>query len=256
MTAARLASRFADDPEQLAMLDRLLATRNRIARDPQVAIPVISKAFSSLAYVDHLLDGREPTEEELVVDLTRLDCMTLLEYVETIRRSGNRADFLRNLARVRYLGGAVDYRRRRHFFSSWVDERDALAEDVTRDCGGRATQSVTKTLNLKADGGAYVPGIPASERTISYIPTDALSDTTIASLCDGDYIGIYSPLDGLDVSHVGIFTRDGDEPMLRHASSVRRYRRVVDHPFIDYLHGVHSEGGAARPGILVYRARA
>ena len=84
--AAGLAEKLASDSEQATILDRLLKTRNRLSQDPQVVITGISNEFISLKYLDHALDRRELAHEELVIDLQRLDCVTLLEYVEKIRR--------------------------------------------------------------------------------------------------------------------------------------------------------------------------
>ncbi|WP_232233881.1 N-acetylmuramoyl-L-alanine amidase-like domain-containing protein, partial [Salmonella enterica] len=63
---------------------------------------------------------------------------------------------------------------------------------------------------------------------------------------NGDYIGVYSPLDGLDVSHVGIVVRHDEQVWFRNASSLAANRKVVDTPFMEYMH--------SRPGIVVLRA--
>ena len=59
----------------------------------------------------------------------------------------------------------------------------------------------------------------------------------------GDYIGIYSDLSGLDVSHVGIIVKDSLGIKFRHASSVAR--KVVDQDFATYISG--------KPGIIIIR---
>jgi hypothetical protein len=52
-------------------------------------------------------------------------------------------------------------------------------------------------------------------------------------------------MEGLDVSHVGIIIRDRDALLLRHASSDRRFRKVVDQDFQTYISG--------KPGLIVLR---
>jgi hypothetical protein len=64
----------------------------------------------------------------------------------------------------------------------------------------------------------------------------------------GDYVGIYSEIKGLDVSHVGIVIKDGDKIYLRHASSQKKQRKVVDQDFKDYIF--------KKPGIIVFRPKA
>jgi len=71
-------------------------------------------------------------------------------------------------------------------------------------------------------------------------------DKTIGQLFQtGDYIGIYSDLPGLDVSHVGIVVKDGPNINFRHASSAAR--KVIDEDFSEYI--------AGKPGIVVLRPR-
>jgi hypothetical protein len=52
---------------------------------------------------------------------------------------------------------------------------------------------------------------------------------------------------GLDVSHAGIFVRHEDALYLRHASSQYEYRRVIDQDFRGYI--------ASKPGIIVFRPK-
>jgi Protein of unknown function (DUF1460). len=68
----------------------------------------------------------------------------------------------------------------------------------------------------------------------------------LAQLRTGDYIGIYTNLDGLDVTHTGIFVMTDSGPVLRNASSRKANMRVVDSPFMDYV--------MATPGIVVLRS--
>jgi hypothetical protein len=67
----------------------------------------------------------------------------------------------------------------------------------------------------------------------------------LSQLHTGDYIGIYTNLAGLDVTHVGIFVQTAHGPMLRNASSRKENMKVVDSPFIDYVINT--------PGIVVLR---
>jgi hypothetical protein len=62
---------------------------------------------------------------------------------------------------------------------------------------------------------------------------------------NGDYVGIYTDVDGLDVSHVGIAIREKERVFLRHASSAAASRRVVDQLFGDYIR--------EKPGVVVLR---
>ncbi|EDN0048312.1 DUF1460 domain-containing protein, partial [Salmonella enterica subsp. enterica serovar Indiana] len=105
---------------------------------------------------------------------------------------------------------------------------------------------VDKQLNHKPDGGEYIPGLGIHPRKINYIPGRAINQQVMNHLKNGDYIGVYSPLDGLDVSHVGIVVRHDEQVWFRNASSLAANRKVVDTPFMEYMH--------SRPGIVVLRA--
>ena len=72
-----------------------------------------------------------------------------------------------------------------------------------------------------------------------------MDDSVCKKLLTGDYVGIYSRMPGLDVSHVGIIIKDRDSTYLRHASSEKEQRKVIDQDFKKYV--------SATPGILVLR---
>jgi len=118
---------------------------------------------------------------------------------------------------------------------------------VTTALSARAV-TVTKQLNRKADGGTYVPGLPAVRRDVAHIPSEFVDDYVVSRLRTGDYIGIYAKADGLDVTHVGFFVATTDGPMLRNASSKKANMKVVDSPFLEYVKNT--------PGIVVLRPRA
>ena len=62
----------------------------------------------------------------------------------------------------------------------------------------------------------------------------------------GDYIGIYTPAEGLDVSHVGICIRRENRILLRHASSIAQ--KVIDQDFKPLYRRKAGDSGAQAPG--------
>jgi hypothetical protein len=99
-------------------------------------------------------------------------------------------------------------------------------------------------LNQKDSGGNYLPGLPLQPRTIRYLPSARGSNTVVANLRTGDYLGAYAEDGGLDVTHVGIFVYTAAGPVLRNASSLQA-NQVVDTPLPEYVKTV--------PGIVVLR---
>ncbi|AYM43112.1 N-acetylmuramoyl-L-alanine amidase-like domain-containing protein [Mycobacteroides chelonae] len=233
-------------PANERRLQELLAERNRIgAENPAQLSAAVSALFLHVPYGANTLIGSASVPEQLVVELTRVDCFTYADYVEALKRSGNRADFIAQLTQIRYRGGEISFTQRRHFFTDWAADAPANAADVTASLGAPAEQ-VAKILNLKDSGGNYLPGLPTRPRTLFYIPSARVSDGVIANLHDGDYLGAYATAGGLDVTHVGIFLRTPAGPVLRNASSLRANNQVVDTPLGEYLGTV--------PGIVVLRS--
>ncbi len=232
-------------PENERRLQGLLAERNRLAaQNPAGLSAAVSALFLHVPYGADTLIGSASVPEQLVVELTRVDCFTYADYVEALKRSGNSADFIAQLTQIRYRGGDVSFAQRRHFFTDWAADAPVNATDVTASLGAPAEQ-VAKTLNLKDSGGSYLPGLPPRPRTVAYLPSARVSDGVIANLHDGDYLGAYATAGGLDVTHVGIFLHTPGGPVLRNASSLRANNQVVDTPLREYLGTV--------PGIVVLR---
>jgi hypothetical protein len=210
-------------------------------------IDFLSRQFLGIDYAESPLIGDKDTPEVFVINLEGIDCLTFIEYVEAIRLSGSYSDFESNLKRIRYRSGIVEFMSRNHFFTDWKEFNAEFIEDLTKEIGGENTIKTQKTLNEKEDGRYFLPGIPPVRKEIKYIPSDAIDGFILEKLMPGDYIGIYSDLKGLDVSHVGIIIKDVNTFYLRHASSRKEIRKVVDQDFQSYI--------ASKPGIIVFRPR-
>ncbi|MGF1717779.1 DUF1460 domain-containing protein [Photobacterium chitinilyticum] len=219
--------------------------KNNSSKDTGASIKAISSLFLGIPYYVGRLIGSNVEKEKLVVDLGKLDCFTYLDYVESFRRSKVINEFFENLIQIRYFDGDIDYLSRKHFFSDWVSGNKPNVNDVTSQVS-TVTVSVTKSLNQKSDGETYIPGLAVKQRSITYIPSNAVDNSVLSLLQDGDYIGIYTNIDGLDVTHTGIFIRGSNGPVLRHASSSSKNKKVMDSKFMEYI--------KSKPGILVYRS--
>ncbi|WP_241292907.1 DUF1460 domain-containing protein [Burkholderia stabilis] len=236
------------NPETSAKLDALLAIR---AAQPDSAtgplIEALSREFLGTPYRGDMLKGSSTMPEQLVIDFSGLDCYTYLDYVEAARKATTKTDYASRLVPTRYVNGDISFTHRRHFFTDWAYRPQVLADDVTATISVHAT-TVTKQLNRKTDGSAYLPGLPVVSRDIVHIPSEFVDDYVVSRLRTGDYIGIYAKADGLDVTHVGFFIDTPDGPMLRNASSKKANMKVVDSPFVEYVKNT--------PGIVVLRPRA
>nr|WP_308124078.1 DUF1460 domain-containing protein [Mycolicibacterium xanthum] len=205
---------------------------------------MLSGQFLGTPYGANTLIGSATVPEQLVVELAKVDCFTYADYVEALKRAGNRDEFIDALISVRYKDGEVGFQTRKHFFTDWAAATPAVATDITASLSANAIQ-VPKDLNAKDSGGVYLPGLPVVPRTVSYIPSRYVDDGVLDQLRTGDYIGAYADDGGLDVTHVGIFVAGPDEPVLRNASSLSANNAVVDSPLRAYLQTV--------PGVVVLR---
>lgn len=217
-------------------LDCIIREAAKIA-DFGERVAYLSERFLNTPYREATLIGSDNLAEELVIDLSGMDCFTFLDYVEAMRLSRSFSDARDRLKQVRYRGGHISYRTRNHFFTDWVQYRSDSVRDVTRDIGTGKSKEVQKTLNRKDDGALFLNGIEPLDRTIAYIPAYEINDAMLQRLRTGDYAGIYSEKIGLDVSHVGIIIRAGASLFLRHASSSTAHRNIVDQDLMQYMKG-------------------
>ncbi len=214
---------------------------------PGNRIDFLSASFLKTNYANSTLIGEINTPEVFIVNFEGVDCLTFIEYIEAMRRSDSFSAFKENLKRVRYRSGMVAFKNRNHFFTDWKSFNSDFVIDVTTQAGGAQSKDVSKRLNEKQDGSFIIPGIPCRLREVTYIPSIHIESTVIDKLQTGDYIGIYSEKDGLDVSHVGILIRDEGAINIRHASSMKKTMEVVDEDLRDYI--------KSKPGIIVLRPR-
>lgn len=226
-------------------LQAILALRAAVPEaDKGRTIELLSQTFLDTPYMANQLVGSASTPEQLVIDFRGVDCFTYLDYVEALRTANSENAFIENVIQTRYINGNIDFRHRKHFFTDWAQTRHILAVDITPQLSPHAV-NVVKQLNRKAKGDVYLPGISVQERRVTYIPSEFIDQHVIAQLHTGDYIGIYSKLPGLDVTHTGFFIATPKGPRLRHASSRKDIMKVTDSDFTGYILNT--------PGIVVLR---
>jgi len=243
LSSKELISLGAWTPEKL---DSILYESTKI-NDVGLRIDVLSKHFLGTPYKDSTLIGNINISEVFVINLESVDCFTFIEYIESMRLSSSFHEFKENLKKVRYRNGKISFENRNHFFTDWCEYNAVFIDDITEQIGGKKVIQVKKELNKKDDETYFLPGIQPRGRLINYLPSNAIDDAIIDELRIGDYIGIYSEKQGLDVSHVGIFIREKNNIYLRHASSLQEHRQVIDDNFKNYI--------LNRPGIIVFRPK-
>ncbi|HBO21371.1 MAG TPA: DUF1460 domain-containing protein [Providencia sp.] len=205
----------------------------------------ITQTLLSTPYSKSTLNMNPLSVERLIVDLNAMDCMTFIEYTEAFRRAENYQQFISNLINIRYIDQQVTFSNRRHFFTDWAQESKPIAVDITTMISSHAVP-IEKKLNWKGNGGSFISGLGVKARLINYIPTRYVDEGLIELLKTGDYIGIYSKNQGLDVTHVGIVIKENKQVVFRNASSLRHNLKVSDVELRHYLDD--------KVGIIVFRS--
>jgi hypothetical protein len=204
-------------------VSRALFSLNREKGFPERLVR-ISALFRDRRYAENPLGGGPESPEVFRVSFDEFDCVTYVETVLALSCSKTPAKFFRELRHLRYKGGKVDWFRRNHFMTAWL--RRNIAREAVADLT-RGRQSVLKTRVLSG-----VPGLPPERVTFRLFPKR--SYPKLRSLIHtGDIIMFVSTKKHLDVFHMGILIRDGEQVLMRHAT--RSAGTVVEQALVDFM---------------------
>lgn len=210
-------------------------------------------------YVAGMLDA--PEEETLVLDLTRFDCVLLIENVLAIARQialGERGydGYAAGVQALRYRDGAMDgYCSRLHYFTDWIRDnaRRGAMSDVSREIGGEVFE---KRLDFMSTHRESYPRLASDDVFACVVGTErALAEggriyhipqARIAAAYDGmqpgDIVATTTSIGGLDVTHTGFVHRDGRRTGFLHASSASNAVKIS--PDLQaYVQGIRSQVG-------------
>lgn len=200
-------------------------------------ISKLSQKFLDTTYVSNTLSNIEIniSKENLIINFEALDCFTFIDTIEALKNSNDLTSFKNKLINTRYKDGQITYHNRNHFFSDWLTSNDM--QDITCTLGNCKKQQKFLNQNFK-----YLKEIPTVNRDIFYI---AAKDIDLSKLQNGDYVGIYTKLPDLDVTHTGIIVKSENQVFIRHASS--KMKKVIDDLLIEYTKN--------KTGVIIYRAK-
>lgn len=210
-------------------------------------------------YVAGMLDA--PEEETLVLDLTRFDCVLLIENVLAIARQialGERGydGYAAGVQALRYRDGEMDgYCSRLHYFTDWIRDnaRRGAMTDVTREIGGEVFE---KRLDFMSTHRESYPRLASDDVFACVVGTERalaaggpayhIPQARIAAAYDGmqpgDIVATTTSIGGLDVTHTGFVHRDGRRTGFLHASSASNAVKIS--PDLQaYVQGIRSQVG-------------
>lgn len=248
---------------------RLLHKASRLPRETNLML-YFARQLCGLPYVAHTLDIHK--EEQLVVNLRKMDCTTYVENVLALKMcmdSGHHTfeEFCKCLRLVRYRDGIVAYANRQHYFTYWIEQnvKKGLVSDIHEPVPPFSAIQTVRVNYMTLHAGKYSmlvqhpewkPLIRKMEDSISgcryrYIPKGMLGNQTLlrGTIHDGDIIVILTSKSGLDTSHIGIAVWHSDGLHLLNASAIRH--RIVEEP---KLFSVYMAEHPSFIGIRVCRA--
>jgi hypothetical protein len=246
----------------------VLAVDKNLSEKPiDEVVIAIGKSFLGTDYKAHTLEKGD--EENLVINLTGLDCYTFLETSLTFARCIKKnetgfKEYQKELTNIRYRDGKINgYPSRLHYFSDWIynTAKRGIVKDITEEIGGIPYENNVNFMSTHPDAykqlkdnPEFVKEISKIEKEISarkyfYVPQDSISKVE-NKIENGDIIGITTNIPGLDISHTGITIRlDDGRIHLLHAPNVGQKVQISELPLTDYIKSHKNQTGIiiARP---------
>ncbi len=219
--------RFHCEKDTIEINELLVQGAQSGLKTPNQLVAFYAQQLLGRPYVAHTLEG---DTEMLTINIDQLDCTTFVETLYALARttmSGRDSwrDFAANLENLRYRGGVMtDYSSRLHYISEWIVDNHARGNlvEVTADIPTAAY--LTKTINymsthkdsyvsLKNDSAmvARIRNFEAGyhNHRMPYIKKQWLARKDVkAALKNGDFVGLVTKAEGLDISHLGIVFKD------------------------------------------------
>lgn len=245
--------------DKLAFEAKLIEIDGYLEKELGKTIILVGKTFLGTPYVAKTLEiGKTET---LVVNLHGLDCTTYVENVLTFSlmlKNEQTAfeEYTKTLENIRYIDGKLDgYASRLHYFSEWIanNMKKGLIKDITAEIGGI---EITKEINFMSEHRDLYPfledeanfeKIKASENflnneAICYLPQDQI-EANEHLIQSGDIIALTTSINGLDITHTGLASREKDGRIhLLHASSSGEVK-LSKEPLVAYLKKVRKNTG-------------
>ena len=196
-------------------------------KTPNELVSFYADKLLGTPYVAHTLEG---DEELLTINIDELDCTTFIESLYALARTPMNGryswrDSAANLENLRYRNGEMgDYSTRMHYISDWIlnNSMRGNLKEVTPDLPH--ADYMIKTIDfmtthkdsyhsLKNDSDMVekIKGCEMALRNhrMPYLKKSWLGDKAVkAALRDGDFVGLVTKIEGLDISHLGIIHKD------------------------------------------------
>ncbi len=179
-------------------------------------------------YVAHTLEG---DTEMLTINIDELDCTTFVETLYALTRTTLNGryswrDYAHHLEDLRYRRGQMgDYSTRLHYISDWIIDNSNRGNliDVTSDI--KCVRYKIKTINYMSSHRDSYPSLANDtiyekiknfeigyrNHRFPYVKKESLNSKDVKAVVRrGDFVGLVTRIDGLDISHLGIVELDAE----------------------------------------------
>jgi len=214
-------------------------------------ITEIGLSFLGTPYVVASLENG--LEEKMVINLRELDCTTFAENCLALARTvkAGKTDFqsfVSELVRIRYRDGIRNqYPSRLHYFVEWIsNNQDKRIIDGTPNQNGVKSNKVINYMSthpanypVLKEHPELIPAIAEQEKALTrtgfmFFPKNDIPNL-YKHLQHGDIIALTSSIEGVDVNHVGIILKKGNEFYLLHAPLSGKKVLISDGPITDFI---------------------
>jgi Protein of unknown function (DUF1460) len=188
-------------------------------------IETLSRKFLGRPYKPNPLIGSADRAEVFAASLDGFDCVTFIETVLALAQASEVADFAGCLRKIRYEQGRIEWKRRNHYMTRWIQNntRERIVAPISLPAVPKLTKE--RVLNI-------VSGLEPQRARMKWVPKRALPRLE-PHLRTADLIFFVSTRKNLDVFHAGIIVRDGEKILMRHAS--RSQGGVVEQELREFL---------------------
>jgi hypothetical protein len=248
-------------------------------------LKVLRKDYGSDAYTDYIIPMLRDFSQvpygggaagcgvaQTLINVERMDCMTLVENVWALALTRHIASsmevqpdddtlfalYVQNLNAIRYYEGKNERNEDRiqYLSSAFIQlEKAGVLENPLQGKGEALQKRIHYVSTNKAKFGGFkdwaflaAKEAEMSQYTYYHYRTSEINKY-LADARNGDFVGLLTTVNGLDVSHCGILSHDGKSIKMTHASSVKK-QVVIEQDLQAYL-----SARTTIHGIIVYRPR-
>lgn len=218
--------RFHCANDTIKINELLAAGRSSGLSDANELVCFYAHKLEGTPYVGHTLEG---DVEKLTINIDELDCTTFVETLYALARTTLNGryswrDYANHLEDLRYRHGEMgDYSTRLHYMSDWIIDNSNRGNivDVTSDIG--CCRYEIKTINyMSTHRDSYsslkndsifdkIRNVEIGYRNhrFPYVRKEQLYSNDVKNVVKrGDFVGLVTKVNGLDISHLGIVELD------------------------------------------------